>query len=84
MQNYMEINKFNTPINTNIINNIDYARNTNNKGILFDYFNKCNNPDVKWGSNKPIIENNINKDYNNELCNNLFNNNTKRKIIVKY
>lgn len=82
MQNYMYINQIQTPINTNINNDIKYARKTKNKGFLFDYFNECNKSDVKWGSNKPIKEKQINENYNEELCNNLFNNSTKRKIIV--
>jgi hypothetical protein len=84
MNNYMEIKDLKTPQYIGITNNIEYARNTKNKGILFEYFKQCNNNNVEWGSNKPIkgIEPNKIK-MSGESCNNIWNNSTKRKIIVK-
>ena len=84
MNNYMEIKDLKTPTNMGITNNIDYARNTKNKGILFEYFKECNKASVEWGSNKPIKGTDPNKiEMIGENCNNIWNNNTKRKIIVK-
>ena len=86
MNNYMEIKDVKTPENIGITNNINYARTTNSKnnGILFEYFKECSNKNVEWGSNKPIkAMNPKNINMVGESCNNIWNNSTKRKIIVK-
>ena len=78
MNNYV-INNIETPSYTKINNAIS------SNSILFEYMKSCNNSNVKWGSNKPIDEvtypNNLETKYDIS-CNNLWNNNTKRKIIV--
>jgi len=81
----MEIKDVKTPENVGITNAINYARNTDKgKGILFEYFKECQNPSVEWGSNKPIKGINPSEiKMQGESCNNIWNNNTKRKIIVK-
>jgi hypothetical protein len=65
-----------------ISNNV---QNTNTSGdFQFEYFENCNKNDSALGSATSLKDtcsvNQINID--NKLCNNLFNNNTKRKILV--
>ena len=65
-----------------ISNNV---QNTNTSGdFKFEYFENCNKNDSALGSATSLKDtcsvNQINID--NKLCNNLFNNNTKRKILV--
>jgi len=65
-----------------ISNNI---QNTNPSGdFKFEYFDSCNTNDSASGSATSLKDscpvNEINID--NKLCNSLFNNNTKRKILV--
>ena len=65
-------------------NNINYARTTNNTGPLFTYMESCKNPNVEWGSNKPITETCLpyNLQMSGDSCTNIWNNSTKRKTIV--
>lgn len=42
----------------------------------------CKNPESKWGSQKPIKENCIPTHMKGVPCTNIWNNNTRRKIIV--
>jgi hypothetical protein len=67
-----------------IKNDINYARNTPNKGILFKYKEECKNANVVWGSNKPIAQKCLptKLQMSGEPCNNIWNNSTKRKTIV--
>ena len=67
-----------------ITNNIDYSRNTPNKGILFQYKKECEKKNVLWGSNKPIDQTCLPTkiQMEGEPCNNIWNNSTKRKTIV--
>ena len=67
---------------------VDFS-NVNNikvyQGFNFKYFNTLNcNKSVLWGSEKPLKETCLNKQYNlnGEFCNNIWNNSTKRKTIV--
>ena len=50
------------------------------------YKGECDNPNVQWGSTKPITQTCKSKNIqmNGPSCNNIWNNNTKRKIIVTY
>ena len=84
MNNYMEIKNIKITLNMGVTNKIEYARNTKNKGFLFEYFKECNKANIEWGSNKPIKGEDIDKiQMIGENCNNIWNNSTKRKIIVK-
>ena len=48
------------------------------------YKNKgCNNLNIYWGSQLPIKEKCIQHELKGKPCTNIWNNNTKRKIIVK-
>ena len=49
-----------------------------------EYLNSCNNPSVMWGSNKPVKEQNPTEyiDHSGTPCHSLWNNSTRRKIIV--
>lgn len=87
MSAYQEYIKFEDLVSHNYpgVNvDIDYARTTKNDGILFDYIKSCNNPNVVWGSEKPIVEkclpNHLHME--GESCNQIWNNSTKRKSIT--
>ena len=48
-----------------------------------EYMKKgCQKPDVKWGTQRPLKENCIPVTMDGHPCTNIWNNNTKRKIIV--
>jgi len=84
MTEYINFEDLVSPKYPNISNQIEYARNTKNDGILFDYIESCKNPNVVWGSDKPVEEkclpNHLHME--GESCGNIWNNSTKRKIIV--
>ena len=54
--------------------------NHNNFG---NYFQQCSNPSAYWGSNKPVPDNCL-KPQEGSPCHNLWNNSTRRKVIVDY
>ena len=82
--NYIKFDDLVDPQYSQVKNNIDYARNTNNTGPLFTYMNSCNEPNVLWGSNEPVKETCLPNHIQMEgrSCNNIWNNSTKRKTIV--
>lgn len=49
-----------------------------------NYFQSCQTPSVVWGSEKPINEScpTEYKDHSGQPCHSLWNNSTKRKIII--
>ena len=93
--NYIKFDDLVDPEYSNVKNNTDYARTTDNTGPLFTYMNYCANnikcidcsnniPNVLWGSNKPVKETCLPNHIQMEgtSCNNIWNNSTKRKTIV--
>lgn len=87
MSGYQEYIKFEdliSPQYPDVNVDIDYARTTKNDGILFDYIKSCNNTNVVWGTEKPIVEKCLpnHLQMEGESCNQIWNNSTKRKSIT--
>ena len=84
MSNYIKFEDLVSPKYSNISNDINYSRNTKDNGIMFDYIQSCDKPNVVWGSEKPILETCLPNHLHMEgqSCNQIWNNSTKRKIIT--
>jgi len=88
--NYIKFEDLVSPQYPGVSNEMEYARSTKNdgpnssNGNIFDYIKSCNNPNVVWGSDKPIKETCLPNHIQMEgaPCNNIWNNSTKRKTIV--
>ena len=83
-QNYIKFEDLISPKYSDVNNNMEYARSTKNDGPLFDYIKSCNQSNVVWGSDKPIVETCLPNHLHMEgkSCNQIWNNSTKRKTIV--
>ena len=85
MTEYLKFEELIDPNYGGVKNNMEHARNTRNSGTqLFTYMKSCNNPDVQWGSNKPMSQTCLPNHQQMEgvPCTNIWNNSTKRKTIV--
>ena len=82
--NYIKFENLVSPKYPGVSNDMNYARNNDNDGLLFDYIKSCNKPNVVWGSDKPVVEKCLPNHLHMEgtSCNSIWNNSTKRKTIV--
>lgn len=89
MDTYFNIKDLGSDLYSQINNNFEIKgdkTNCNSSGDsnnFGNYFQKCNNSSSYWGSNKPISDNCL-KPQEGIPCNSLWNNSTRRKIIVDY